>query len=254
MVRALMAKTLFVLSILLSAQALAFDVDGLSYTVKSDSDSQQEAAVLLLLLGKTEVASPFLVSSASHCDFAWIDERATLECYTELGNPSRYESQDRAPDEAYYLNIYLLPDELGNTRFKSKYWWAEGGPWITKSTGARWGILETVSTSIDSINPHFIPRRVQTKYHYPENQPGTFTKTEIVCWGDDEPGNDQLFRYTTEYVADVAGDTLSEAIAFSLCPGPSMVHTVNDLTKESSFLYQCVQAEMSFEECFPDKR
>ena len=31
MMRALMTKTLFVLSILLSAQALAFDVDGLSY-------------------------------------------------------------------------------------------------------------------------------------------------------------------------------------------------------------------------------
>ena len=30
--RALMTKTLFVLSMLLSAQALAFDVDGLSYT------------------------------------------------------------------------------------------------------------------------------------------------------------------------------------------------------------------------------
>ena len=33
MMRALMTKTLFVLSILLSAQALAFDVGGLSYTV-----------------------------------------------------------------------------------------------------------------------------------------------------------------------------------------------------------------------------
>ena len=33
MMRALMTKTLFILSILLSAQALAFDVGGLSYTV-----------------------------------------------------------------------------------------------------------------------------------------------------------------------------------------------------------------------------
>ena len=33
MMRALITKTLFVLSILLSAQALAFDVGGLSYTV-----------------------------------------------------------------------------------------------------------------------------------------------------------------------------------------------------------------------------
>ena len=33
MMRALMTKTLFVLSMLLSAQALAFDVDGLSYTI-----------------------------------------------------------------------------------------------------------------------------------------------------------------------------------------------------------------------------
>ena len=35
MMRALMTKTLFVLSILLSAQALAFDVGGFSYTVIS---------------------------------------------------------------------------------------------------------------------------------------------------------------------------------------------------------------------------
>ena len=33
MMRALMTKTLFVLSILLSAQALAFDVGGLSYAI-----------------------------------------------------------------------------------------------------------------------------------------------------------------------------------------------------------------------------
>jgi hypothetical protein len=35
MMRALMTKTLVVLSILLSAQALAFDVGGLTYTVTS---------------------------------------------------------------------------------------------------------------------------------------------------------------------------------------------------------------------------
>jgi hypothetical protein len=38
MMRALMTKTLFVLSILLSAQALAFDVDGLSYDVINTTD------------------------------------------------------------------------------------------------------------------------------------------------------------------------------------------------------------------------
>ena len=38
MMRALMTKTLFVLSILLSAQALAFDVDGLSYTILNGTD------------------------------------------------------------------------------------------------------------------------------------------------------------------------------------------------------------------------
>ena len=38
MMRALMTKTLFVLSILLSAQALAFDVDGLSYSVINPTD------------------------------------------------------------------------------------------------------------------------------------------------------------------------------------------------------------------------
>ncbi|WP_415357905.1 leucine-rich repeat protein [Halioglobus sp. Uisw_031] len=38
MMRALVTKTLFVLSILLSAQALAFDVDGLSYAVTSATD------------------------------------------------------------------------------------------------------------------------------------------------------------------------------------------------------------------------
>ena len=38
MMRALMTKTLFVLSILLSAQALAFDVDGLSYGVINTTD------------------------------------------------------------------------------------------------------------------------------------------------------------------------------------------------------------------------
>jgi hypothetical protein len=38
MMRALMTKTLFVLSILLSAQALAFDVGGLSYGVINTTD------------------------------------------------------------------------------------------------------------------------------------------------------------------------------------------------------------------------
>ena len=38
MMRALMTKTLFVLSMLLSAQALAFDVDGLSYTITSGTN------------------------------------------------------------------------------------------------------------------------------------------------------------------------------------------------------------------------
>ena len=38
MMRALMTKTLFVLSILLSAQALAFDVGGFSYTVINATD------------------------------------------------------------------------------------------------------------------------------------------------------------------------------------------------------------------------
>ena len=38
MMRALMTKTLFVLSILLSAQALAFDVGGFSYTVIGATD------------------------------------------------------------------------------------------------------------------------------------------------------------------------------------------------------------------------
>jgi hypothetical protein len=38
MMRALMTKTLFVLSILLSAQALAFDVGGLSYYVINATD------------------------------------------------------------------------------------------------------------------------------------------------------------------------------------------------------------------------
>ena len=38
MMRALMTKTLFVLSILLSAQALAFDVGGLSYDVINATD------------------------------------------------------------------------------------------------------------------------------------------------------------------------------------------------------------------------
>ena len=40
MMRALMTKTLFVLSILLSAQALAFDVDGLSYRVINGTTSE----------------------------------------------------------------------------------------------------------------------------------------------------------------------------------------------------------------------
>ncbi len=38
MMRALMTKTPFVLSILLSAQALAFDVDGLSYDIINTTD------------------------------------------------------------------------------------------------------------------------------------------------------------------------------------------------------------------------
>ena len=38
MMRALITKTLFVLSILLSAQALAFDVGGLSYDVINTTD------------------------------------------------------------------------------------------------------------------------------------------------------------------------------------------------------------------------
>ena len=38
MMRALITKTLFVLSILLSAQAFAFDVDGLSYTILNGTD------------------------------------------------------------------------------------------------------------------------------------------------------------------------------------------------------------------------
>jgi hypothetical protein len=40
MMRALMTKTLFVLSMMLSAQALAFDVGGLSYGVINAADIQ----------------------------------------------------------------------------------------------------------------------------------------------------------------------------------------------------------------------